>query len=87
MSTERVVGIDLGTATTEAAIYENGSVKMIRNPEGQVITPSVVGLDEEGEVTVGEKARAFYLIHPERTVIEVKRKIGSGEKVKLGGRA
>ena len=44
-----IVGIDLGTSTTEAAVYRNGKPVMIKNFENEIITPSVVGLDEEGK--------------------------------------
>lgn len=81
---EKIIGIDLGTATTEAAIFENATVRMIINPEQKIITPSVVGLDTRENIVVGEQAKASYLLAPERTVIEVKRKIGTGETVKLG---
>lgn len=79
-----IVGIDLGTSTTEAAVYKNGKPVMIKNFENEIITPSVVGLDEEGKFVIGERARAQYLLAPERTAIEVKRKIGSDETVSLG---
>lgn len=79
-----IVGIDLGTSTTEAAVYRNGKPVMIKNFENEIITPSVVGLDEEGKFVIGERARAQYLLAPERTAIEVKRKIGSDETVSLG---
>ena len=79
-----IAGIDLGTSTTEAAVYKNGKPVMIKNFENEIITPSVVGLDEEGKFVIGERARAQYLLAPERTAIEVKRKIGSDETVSLG---
>lgn len=79
-----IIGIDLGTSTTEAAVFKNGKSHLIPNPEGDIITPSVVGLDEEECFIIGKKAEEQFLIYPERTVIEVKRKIGSGEKVRLG---
>lgn len=81
---ETIIGIDLGTATSEAAIYRNKKTDMILNFDGQIVTPSVVGLDESGNIIVGEKARAQYILAPERTVIEMKRKIGSGETIRLG---
>ena len=81
---EKIIGIDLGTATTEAALFTDGQVHMIPNPDQQNITPSAVGLDETGKITVGEQAKASYLLAPERTVIEVKRKIGTGEQIRLG---
>lgn len=79
-----VIGIDLGTTTTEAAVFRNQKAEMIPNFDGSIVTPSAVGLDEAGNVLVGEKARARYILEPERTAIEIKRKIGSGEKIKLG---
>ena len=82
-----VIGIDLGTSTTEAAVIRDGKPVMVVNLEGQLITPSVIGLDEEGNFIVGERARAQYLLAPKRTSIEVKRKMGTSEKIALGNRS
>lgn len=79
-----MIGIDLGTSTTEAAVYRNGKKEMIPNLDGKMITPSAVGIDEGGNWVVGERARAQYLLSPENTAIEVKRKTGTGESVLLG---
>lgn len=79
-----IIGIDLGTSTTEAAIIMDGKPLMITNPENAVITPSAVGIDASGNWVIGEKARAQYLLSPENTAIEVKRKIGTNEKIALG---
>lgn len=79
-----ILGIDLGTTTTEAAIYKDGNVVMIPDEDGAVVTPSVVGLDEKGQFVVGEPARAQFLMAPERTAVEIKRKFGTGEWVSLG---
>jgi len=79
-----VIGIDLGTSTTEAAVVQNGKPLMIFNLENEIITPSAVGINEDGEFVTGEKARAQYLLSPENTAIEVKRKIGTNEKIPLG---
>ena len=49
-----IIGIDLGTSTTEAAIYRNGKPEMIPNPDGEVITPSAVGIDAAGNWVIGE---------------------------------
>lgn len=78
-----VIGIDLGTSTTEAAVIQNGKPLMIFNLEQEIITPSAVGINENGDFVVGEKARAQYLLAPENTAIEVKRKIGTKEKITL----
>ena len=79
-----MIGIDLGTSTTEACVFQDGKPVMILNPEGQVITPSAVGLDEQGNWVAGARAKAQYLLRPESTAIEVKRKTGTGEPVSLG---
>lgn len=81
---ETIIGIDLGTSTTEAAVIKDGKPVMIVNLENKVITPSAVGVDKSGNWVVGEKARAQYLVAPENTAIEIKRKIGSSEKISLG---
>lgn len=81
---DTIIGIDLGTSTTEAAIVQDGKPVMIINLENEVITPSAVGIDAGGNSIVGEKARAQYLLSPENTAIEVKRKIGTREKITLG---
>lgn len=79
-----IIGIDLGTSTTEAAVIRDGKPVMAINMEGEIITPSAVGLDTGGNWVVGEKARAQYLLAPDNTAIEVKRKIGTNEEIRLG---
>lgn len=81
---ETVIGIDLGTSTTEAAVYRNGNVEMIPNSDGSYVIPSAVGLDEEGNLIVGEKAKSRYILHPDRTAIEIKRNMGTKETIRLG---
>ncbi len=68
-----LIGIDLGTTTTEAAFYKNNKVEMIKNLEegDSTVIPSVV-LIENDEVKVGIKAKNQMVIKPENTVIEVK---------------
>ena len=79
-----LIGIDLGTSTTEAAVYRNGKPEMILNLEGEAVIPSAVGIDDAGNWIAGARARAQYLLSPDRTAIEVKRKTGSGETIALG---
>ena len=57
---------------------------MIPSFNGSVVTPSAVGVDESGNLVIGEKAKAQFITAPERTVIEVKRKLGTGEKISMG---
>ena len=79
-----IIGIDLGTSTTEAAIYRNGKPELILNFLQQPVTPSAVGIDENGNWIVGERARAQYLLYPEKTAIEVKRGIGTDHMFPIG---
>ncbi|MBS3949985.1 MAG: Hsp70 family protein [Peptococcaceae bacterium] len=81
----RIVGIDLGTSTSEIAIIQDGKPFVIPNHEGEYITPSVVGLSEDGKIIVGKEARDQLLLKPTDTVIEIKRLMGSGESVLMGG--
>ena len=81
-----IIGIDLGTTTTEAAVFRNGKAEMIPSFDGSFAIPSAVGIDDGGNFIVGEKARAQYVLAPERTAIEIKRRIGTDEKIRLGNR-
>ena len=84
---DTVIGIDLGTSTTEAAVIRDGKPIMVVNLDNEIITPSAVGIDAGGNWVVGEKAQAQYLLSPENTAIEIKRKIGTEEKIALGKQA
>lgn len=83
---DTIIGIDLGTSTTEAAVYQEGKPVIMLNFDEKEVTPSVVGLDDTGNVIVGERAEAQLLLAPERTVREVKRLIGTDELVTMGKR-
>ena len=83
---DTIIGIDLGTSTTEAAVYQDGKPVLMLNFDGREVTPSIVGVDDTGNIIVGEKAEAQLLIAPERTVREVKRLIGTDELVMIGKR-
>lgn len=79
-----IVGIDLGTSTTEVTVYRDGKTILIPDYSGQTIVPSVVGIDSEERIIVGKQAQDQYLLYPDKTVIEVKRLIGSGERIPMG---
>lgn len=79
-----IIGIDLGTSTTEASVIRDGKPVMIMNMEQNIITPSAVGIDPAGNFIAGEKARAQYLLSPENTAIEVKRLMGTNKKIPVG---
>jgi len=79
------VGIDLGTTNSAVAIWEDGAPRLLP-VDGADTMPSVVGLTPDGVVLVGAAARNQALLHPERTVASVKRRMGSTEPVELGDR-
>ena len=80
----KIIGIDLGTTNSCAAVLEAGAPKVIPNPEGSRTTPSVVAF-KKGERIVGESAKRQALTNP-NTVISIKRKMGTSEKVELEGK-
>ena len=74
---EKIIGIDLGTTNSVVAVMEGKEAKVIPNPEGNRLTPSVVAFtDKEDEVLVGEPARRQAVTNPARTVYSVKRFMG-----------
>ena len=80
----KIIGIDLGTTNSCAAVLEAGVPKVIPNPEGSRTTPSVVAY-KKGERIVGEAAKRQALTNP-NTVSSIKRKMGTAEKVELDGK-
>ena len=72
------LGIDFGTTNSRMAIYEGGNPKVIPNAEGALSTPSVVAF-KDGEILVGQSAKDQAILNPERTIFNIKRKIGIGE--------
>ena len=81
-----IVGIDLGTSTSEIAIFKNGEPFVIPNHLGDYITPSVVGLTDDGRIIIGKEARDQLLLKPDDTVIEIKRLMGGGQALTMRGK-
>ncbi len=79
----KIIGIDLGTTNSCVAVYEGGEPIVITNPEGARTTPSVVGFSKTGERMVGQVAKRQAITNPERTVMSIKRHMGSDYKVKI----
>jgi len=73
---EKIIGIDLGTTNSVVAVMEGSEPKIIPNPEGNRLTPSVVAFTKSGEILVGEPARRQAVTNPEQTVYSVKRFMG-----------
>lgn len=80
----RVIGIDLGTVNSEVAIMEGGRATVISSAEGHKYYPSIVAFTKEGEMLVGEPAKRQAVLNPDRTVIGIKREMGTDHKVKIG---
>ena len=75
-----IVGIDFGTSTSEIAyINKEGVPEVIPNHIGEIVTPSVVHIDEQGNPIIGREALDKLLIEPENTIIEIKRLLGTNE--------
>ena len=83
----RVIGIDLGTTNSCVAVLENGEPVVIPNSEGGRTTPSVVSFAKNGERVVGEAARRQQAVNAGRTVLSIKREMGSDTHVKIDGKA
>ena len=81
-----IVGIDLGTTNSLVAYYTEDGPKIIPNRLGKSMTPSVVGIDEEGQIYVGESAIEQMLLHPDRGASLFKRSMGSNRKFTLGNK-
>lgn len=79
----KVIGIDLGTTNSCMAIMEGGEVVVIPNAEGGRTTPSVVAFTKDGERLVGQAAKRQAIINPERTILSIKRHMGSNYKVRI----
>lgn len=82
----KVIGIDLGTTNSCVAVMEGGEAVVIPNPEGARTTPSVVGFKKDGERIVGETAKRQAITNPDRTIISIKRHMGTNHKESIDGK-
>ena len=79
----KIIGIDLGTTNSCVAVMEGTDAVVIPNAEGERTTPSVVAFSKEGERLVGQVAKRQAVVNPDRTIISVKREMGSDYKVNI----
>ena len=79
----KIVGIDLGTTNSVVAIMEGGKPSVLANTEGNRTTPSIVGFSKTGERIVGELAKRQAVSNPDKTVVSIKRHMGTNHKVKI----
>jgi molecular chaperone DnaK len=87
MTTEKVIGIDLGTTYSCVAVMEGGKPEVIPNAEGSRTTPSVVGFTRTGERIVGHLAKRQAVTNPGRTILSIKREMGTNYRVTIDGTA
>ena len=85
-TTNKIIGIDLGTTNSCVSVIEGSEPVVIANSEGGRTTPSVVGVTKAGERIVGQVAKRQAVSNAEDTIISIKRKMGTAEKVSMGGK-
>jgi molecular chaperone DnaK len=82
----KVIGIDLGTTNSCVAVMEGGEPVVIPNAEGNRTTPSIIAFSKTGERLVGQVAKRQAITNPERTVMSIKREMGSNKKINIDGK-
>ena len=82
----KIIGIDLGTTNSCVAVMEGGEPTVITNSEGARTTPSVVSFQANGERLVGQVAKRQAITNPDKTVISIKRHMGTSYKVDIDGK-
>jgi len=83
----KIIGIDLGTTNSCVAVMEGGESTVITNAEGARTTPSVVAFTKDGERLVGQVAKRQSITNPDRTIISIKRDMGTDKKVSIDDKA
>ena len=83
----KIIGIDLGTTNSCVAVYEGSEPIVIPNPEGARTTPSVVAFSKTGERMVGQVAKRQAITNPDRTIISIKREMGTANKRTIDGKS
>lgn len=84
MNDSIAIGIDLGTTNSAITVWQGGQARLIPNALGEVLTPSVVSIDEENQLLVGSPAASRLITYPTRTAAVFKRFIGSEKSYRLG---
>ncbi len=82
----KVIGIDLGTTNSCVAVMEGGDPVVISNSEGARTTPSVVSFQANGDRLVGQVAKRQSITNPDKTIISIKRQMGTDHKVDIDGK-
>ena len=79
-----LVGIDLGTTNSLISVFTDNGPELIQNSSGTFLTPSVVGVSDNGEILVGEAAKHRLITHPDKTIARFKRSMGTAKTHRLG---
>ena len=79
-----LVGIDLGTTNSLISVFTDNGPELIQNSSGTFLTPSVVGVSDNGEILVGEAAKHRLITHPDQTIARFKRSMGTAKTHRLG---
>ena len=79
-----IIGIDLGTTHSSCGVYRGGKVELIPNRLGRYLTPSVISIDTNNQLLIGDGAKQRLVTHPAQTVATFKRHMGSSWSIKLG---
>ena len=82
----KIIGIDLGTTNSCVAVMEGGEPVVIANSEGARTTPSVVSFQANGERLVGQVAKRQAITNPDKTIISIKREMGTNHKTNIDGK-
>ena len=82
----KIIGIDLGTTNSCVAVFEGGEPTVITNSEGARTTPSVVAFSKTGERMVGQVAKRQAITNPDRTIMSIKREMGTSHTVEIDGK-
>ena len=82
----KTIGIDLGTTNSVVAVMEGGKPTVIANAEGSRTTPSIVGFSKTGEKLVGQLAKRQAILNPDKTIISIKREMGTDYKKNIDGK-
>ena len=83
----KIIGIDLGTTNSCVAVMEGGKPVVVTNGEGSRTTPSVVAFSKNGDRLVGDSAKRQAVTNPDRTIVSIKRKMGTDYKVSIDRKA
>lgn len=82
----RIIGIDLGTTNSLCAVFEDGKPRLITNAHNDLLTPSVVGILQDGQVVVGAAAKELRVTQPDRCASTFKRHMGTNQRITIADR-